>query len=72
MSLFNFARWRGCLFKDRKTEALAVKTLKDMGKEISTFSPTAISALLVGGGKGRAPAQRLATARKSSASITLN
>lgn len=46
VSLFNFARRRGYLFKDRKTEASAVKTLKDLGKEISTFSPSEISALL--------------------------
>lgn len=46
VSLFNFARRRGYLFKDRKTEASAVKTLKDMGKDISTFGPAEISALL--------------------------
>jgi len=46
VSLFNFARRRGYLFKDRKTEASAVKALKDMGKDISTFSPAEISALL--------------------------
>jgi len=52
VTLFNFARSRGYLPRDREVEATFVKRMKDPGKRIRVFTPGEMSRLLLAAAHG--------------------